>query len=209
MGVVDPLDLENVLDRFVEICTIWVRSLFAHRPVGSYHWNLDTTQTELLIGGEDAEYDEELGRTLPRITVMRSNAAVLGTSGSQRVKYEGFGAEANTYFDNLGFTTVFRVVSRNGHEATKLGLHILFAAIAMRSDIQRHAVNASIQSNRIQITAPTKHGSVVPAAPGSEYKRVDVALPVQYAFTVGNDRTGYFAKVKDSLDYFVVATANT
>lgn len=209
-GLPSDLDNANVLDNFVDICILWARAVFAFRPSGSFQWNIKTDESEILIGGQGAEYDEELGRTLPRITVMRSAATMMGLSTSQIAKYS-FGSQDGTMLmlDRMALSLVFRVTSRNSDECAKIGMHVLNSLLAMRADIQIASRNAELITQRMQLTAPSAFRGLLPASPNEEFNKVEVIVPVHYAVTVEHNAEGYYEQVRDGFQYHVDALLNS
>lgn len=211
VGVPDDLDEGDILQILLDVCTIWVKALFSRRPAESYCFRPDYEDTGILIGGAYAEFPEELGRGLPRIIVMRSDVRTMGTSLTQisDYGYDIAGQDTTTFMDRLALSIIFKVVTRLDSESSKIGKYILDGLIAMRTDIQRHVRFAELITTGIRLSAPTAHGSVIPSAPSSEFKQVDVVVPVLVTNTIRNNRTGYYDLVRQTMSFTVNAVLNT
>lgn len=210
-GLPDDLDHGDILTKFLDVCTIWCKALFANRPAGSYRFDPTASNSDILIGGARAEYDAELGRALPRVAVISSDVRFMGSSMSMVSDY-GYtdpASDTTTYLDKLAMSVVFRVVARLDSEATKVAKFIADGLVAMRADIQKQARFADLICHGIRITAPVLHGSALPSSPSQEYQRVDVALPVHLTNTIRNNRTGYYDLVRQSFNFYVDPILNT
>lgn len=197
MGMPQDLDHGDNITKVIDVCTLWCKALFSRRPEGAYRFDKDPLLSNILIGGAYTVYPGEVGRTLPRVAVLRSDVRSLGTSHAQISNYgiDDPSRDYQEFLDKLGMSIVFRVVCQTDVEATKIGKFILDSFTVMRTDVQRQTRNADFLTNRMHLSAPTPHGSAIPAAPDPEFKRVDVTVPAQINNTIRVDRTGYYGKV--------------
>lgn len=168
----EPQDrLYKATKAFIRFC----QGVFQSREPGSYRWSQDENDTEILISSVEPQ-NKETTNIRPFISINRSVASYAGTSRDQTAS-RSFAGDKKTFSDLVTTGIIITCTAKEGVEAGEIA-YVLFRLIpAFKPQIQRLGQLHHI-SNSIQLNPETPHGAIMPGSLFSEWKSVQLFIPV-------------------------------
>jgi len=166
---------EDRLRLAVRSWLIWVQGLYRYRPVGQHRWNPNFDETEIIITDQNPD-DVEKTNKRPIISTSRGPASWSGTSLGQSER-PVFSNNKVIYSDIIGTSITMSIVAREGLEAQDIAYTIFRMIPVFKRSLNRfcrlHAIG-----NNITITPETAMGQLVPGSSRSEWKMVQIHVPI-------------------------------
>lgn len=153
----------------------FLQGLFRHAPRGSYHWDENEDESEIIITNEN-RLDQEVVEKKPAFTLTRGPISFFGMGIDDRVT-EDFQTGAKEKAILLPGTMTINAISRVELEAEDLAW-VAAEHVWLLRDLFMKA--GFYEANRApQIGSPSPAGSIIAGDSGDEFTVVPVSVPFQ------------------------------
>lgn len=163
---------------------LWLQGVFKTRPSGSYRWDPDAEQSEIIITAHNP-HDAERTNKRPNIVVARQGAGYVGSSMGQTMA-PMFTRDTATYSDMLRTGLIITVIAREGLEAQSIA-YGLFRLVPMFRGVLNRTGRMTVLPGQMTITPEMPWVDTAPNAAAPHRRAVVVSLPItiQDTFTIG------------------------
>ena len=172
---------------------LWLQGLFKSRPPGSYRWNPNLTETEIVITDQNPSGIETTNKR-PLIVTSRGSASWVSSSTSQRTRVF-FHREDEVISDIIGCSLTISIIAREGLEAQNIAYTIFRMIPVFKTSIMKlgrmHAIG-----NNIQLTPETQHSQVVPGSSTPEWRMIQIVVPFYVQDVISVSSEDFYTMVK-------------
>lgn len=172
------------------IWNAWLKSIFALRPVGGFHWVPNETETEIVIM-DQGPYNIENKVRPAIITVM--GPATWASAGKMYSEFLG-GNEIHTAMSSC--TVAINCVANEGTVARKLGYLVYRLIPVFDGTLKKYGIHGVMQNLAMSPESPP--GTLVAGSSSPEWSMVSVQVPfmIQDTLAVKQDDESFHAMVR-------------